>query len=262
MTSTHSNTYIHTEDVHHLDSSPSEIIPILIEVINPKSVIDIGCGIGNFVSEFKKHGINDVLGVDGEWTDINAIKDNVGLNNFVSHDLTKIFETSRKYDLVISLEVAEHIANCFSDEFVESLTRSGDEIIFSAAIPHQGGQNHINEQWNDFWVSKFLEKGYYKKDIIKPLIWNNNNIFWWYRQNILLFTKHPHKYNNYIDLNLLDVIHKDNYLLKIGDISYLKELITKNQVIIEDYYRILRGEYNLMFYLKRIIKKIYLKING
>jgi len=262
MIKTQDSIYTHTEDVHHLDSSPSELVPILIEIINPKSVIDIGCGIGNFIAEFKKHGINDVLGVDGIWADMDAISTNIGIKDFVSHDLTTTFKANRKYDLVISLEVAEHIGIDYSDKFLDSLTNSGDEIVFSAALPNQGGQNHINEQWTDFWVDKFLERGYFKKDIIKPLIWNNNNIFWWYRQNIMLFTKNPNKYNKYLDLNISDLIHKENYLIKINEIYYLKQIIANKQLIVDDYYKMLRGEFSIVFYLKKVLKSIKNTFNG
>ena len=76
--------YKHTEDAHHNDNSPSEIIPILIKNFNPKSVIDIGCGVGNFLREFKKNGINDILGIDGDWTDLDEIEKNIGKENFLN----------------------------------------------------------------------------------------------------------------------------------------------------------------------------------
>ncbi len=59
--------YKHSEVIHNL-SAPNQIVPLLMEICNPKSVIDVGCGVGTFLSVFKKHGVNDVLGIDGSWT--------------------------------------------------------------------------------------------------------------------------------------------------------------------------------------------------
>jgi hypothetical protein len=70
---------------------------------------------------------------------------------------------------------------------VESLTRHGDTILFSAAIPGQGGTHHINEQFPEYWAAVFRQKGFSVVDVLRPAIWTNNRVNWWYRQNLLLF---------------------------------------------------------------------------
>lgn len=48
-------------------SSARIIVPMLFEAIHPQSVIDIGCGIGVWLNEFKKCGAETIQGVDGKW---------------------------------------------------------------------------------------------------------------------------------------------------------------------------------------------------
>jgi hypothetical protein len=90
---------------------------------------------------------------------------------------------------VVSLEVAEHLPESSADTFIESLVAHGDVILFSAAVPGQGGQHHINEQWPEYWQQKFAKHGFYFHDTIRPLIWNNEKVNWWYRQNIFIINR-------------------------------------------------------------------------
>lgn len=247
---TEKKVYVHTPNVHHNDNSPMEIVPILAQILKPKSVIDIGCGVGNFLREFKNNGIEDILGVDGEWADLDEIERNVGKNKFISYNLNNIYQPGMKYDLATSFEVAEHIDDKFANNFVETLTNCSDNIVFSAAIPLQGGQNHINEQWNEYWVEKFDKLGYTCVDFLKPYFWRNENVFWWYKQNILFFTRTPKLYHDKLDVNKLDnVIHKDLFMLKTAEL----ELLRKTKI---EYERILSGGYTWKFYFKNLIKSL------
>jgi len=180
------NTYIHTEYIHNLNA-PREVVPIIMELINPKSVLDVGCGTGTWLKVFAENGVENYLGVDGDFVDKNQIK--IPLSKFKVHDLRQDLKLDTKFDLVISLEVAEHLPESCAYDFVNSLVRHGEVIVFSAAIPRQGGQNHLNEQWPEYWREKFEIHGYYFHDIIRPLIWDNEKIEWWYRQNIFLIIK-------------------------------------------------------------------------
>jgi len=105
----------------------------------------------------------------------------------------------------MSLEVAEHLPEDKADLFVSVLVAHAEKIVFSAAIPSQGGQNHLNEQWPEYWQKKFEKHGYYFHDTIRPLIWNNAAIDWWYRQNMFLVTKERS------DVKILPVIHPELY---------------------------------------------------
>ena len=83
--------------------------------------------------------------------------------------------------------MAEHLSEASADGFVASLVRLAPVVLFSAAIPHQGGTGHINEQWPDYWVAKFAGHDFAVVDCLRRRLWNNAKILPWYRQNMLVF---------------------------------------------------------------------------
>ena len=92
-----------------------------------------------------------------------------------------------RFDLAISLEVAEHLPQTHAAAFVGELTRLAPAVLFSAAIPGQGGLNHVNEQWPDYWAALFEAQGFQPIDTLRWRIWGDDQITWWYKQNLLLF---------------------------------------------------------------------------
>ncbi|MBS1596762.1 MAG: methyltransferase domain-containing protein [Bacteroidetes bacterium] len=184
--SDHEVQYEHSAEIHNL-KTPKLVVPIIIDKLKPSSVVDIGCGTGTWLRIFQDHGIDDILGVDGVNVDTNALF--IPKEKFQAHDLRKKLDLKRKFDLVLSLEVAEHLEEKFSGDLVDLLTSLGDRIIFSAAIPTQGGQNHINEQWQSYWIKKFEERNFCYYDLIRPLVWDIPQIEFWYKQNMLFFCK-------------------------------------------------------------------------
>lgn len=202
--------------------SAKEIVPVVMNLLSPKSVVDVGCGLGNFLSEFSKQGVKKVLGIDGDWVNLKDLL--ISEKDFIKYDLTKPLNMDKKFDLVVSLEVAEHLPKESAEEFVDTLTKLGNVILFSAAIPNQGGVNHLNEQWHIYWEDLFLKKGYIGIDFLRKTIWNNKKISWWYRQNIVLFVKKESLKKNKsfekklksfirkVDYQILPLIHPENYL--------------------------------------------------
>jgi SAM-dependent methyltransferase len=181
--------YIHEEAVHNL-KAPEEVVPFIFRLLNPKSVLDVGCGLGTWLQAFQALGVNDVLGVDGNYVNRDLLK--IPQERFMPLDLTKTWTANRKFDLVISLEVAEHLEEKFADTFIKSLVKHGDVILFSAAIPRQGGQNHLNEQWLSYWLDKFNKLDFVMYDAVRPVFWNNKNVDVWYKQNMVIFCKAGH----------------------------------------------------------------------
>ena len=206
--------YIHKEAVHNL-SAPQEIVPEIMKLLQPRSVVDIGCGLGTFLYCFKEAGVNSVLGVDGPWTDKSLLSKFLSTDEFIEMDLEKKINLNRRFDLVVSLEVAEHLSPESADIFVENLVSAGDVILFSAAIPFQGGQNHLNEQWLTYWEKKFNKHGYIIHDFLRPIFWNNPNIFWWYKQNMVFITTREFSFKTVPAYNLLlNVVHYESFEAK------------------------------------------------
>lgn len=204
----------------------SEIMPILVQALKPKSIVDVGCGQGIFLHEAERNGI-EVLGIDGEYVE----KDKLLISNFLPFDLSKPLKYEKKFDLAISFEVAEHIPKESSDIFVDTLTGLSDVIAFSAAIPGQGGIGHVNEEWASYWVEKFKKKNYYSSNCLRKIFWNNDKITPLRRQNILLFVKND-RYKEVISCfetqNIWDIVHPETYRSEKG---YIQNLISENELL-------------------------------
>ena len=168
-------------------NSAKEILPLIMDIVKPKSVIDVGCGLGTWLSVFRELGVADITGMDGDWVEENRLL--ISKENFISTDLENPAQINEKFDLAISLEVAEHISPENSEKFVKYLTGKAPVILFSAAIPHQGGVNHVNEQWPTYWINIFEKYNYQVIDCIRRKIWENKKIEVWYIQNMFLFVE-------------------------------------------------------------------------
>lgn len=168
-------------------TSAAIVIPLVETLAGPASVLDVGCGVGSWLAEWEIRGVTDVFGIDGEYVAESALE--IAREKFQPKDLRTPFSLGRRFDLVECLEVAEHLDEPYADGFVESLVSHADTILFSAAIPGQTGNHHVNEQWPSYWIPKFEKLGFRAFDVIRPRIWANRQIEVWYRQNILLFSK-------------------------------------------------------------------------
>jgi 2-polyprenyl-3-methyl-5-hydroxy-6-metoxy-1,4-benzoquinol methylase len=167
--------------------SAKKILPTIIDWIKPVNVADVGCGVGAWLKAFKDSGINKVTGYDGSYVKTENLL--IDKEEFIIADLEKKLTTDVKYDLLVCLEVAEHLTPNRSTGFIEDITQMSDIILFSAAIPGQEGTFHINEQYPAYWINIFNKNGYECFDCIRPLIWNMEEIEFWYKQNIMLFIK-------------------------------------------------------------------------
>lgn len=183
----HEIKYVHSAKAHNIRAAEA-FLPILIKEIGlPRSVVDVGCGTGTWLHVFKKLGVEKILGIDGDNVDAGQL--HIDQSEFKARNLTRPVGQEEHFELAVCLEVAEHLPESVSDVLVSSLCSLSDTILFSAAPPNQGGQNHINEQPFDYWREKFNQRGYLFKDVFRSLIWNDDRIDPWYRQNIFLVQK-------------------------------------------------------------------------
>jgi SAM-dependent methyltransferase len=167
-------------------SSAGVVVPMLLEMAEVGTVLDVGCGVGAWLAAFADRGIS-VTGVDQ--VDLPDAMLMIDSCHVMRRDLSLPLDLGRKFDLVISLEVAEHLSAAVADIFVDSLIRHGDMVLFSAAIPSQGGYHHLNERWQSYWASLFRERGYRAFDILRPRVWNDRRVSYWYAQNGLLYVR-------------------------------------------------------------------------
>lgn len=166
-------------------SSARAIAPLVIDLVKPRSVVDIGCGIGTWLRAFADLGIEDYIGLDGEYVNQSDLL--IPADRFRAAELTKPPSLEQKFDLAVCLEVAEHLPQTVANRFVDYLTTAAPVVLFSAALPGQRGTNHINEQWPSYWRQRFENRGYIRLDPIRPQVWRDNRVKWWYKQNIYLY---------------------------------------------------------------------------
>jgi SAM-dependent methyltransferase len=170
--------------------SAQVVVSILMDALQPKSVLDLGCGRGAWLGVWKAAGASQVLGVDGDYVDRNDLA--IDLSEFSAQDLGSTIDLDRRFDLVESLEVAEHLPESRARGFVADLCRHSDTVLFGAAPPGQGGEHHINEQPYSYWRTFFSELGYDAFDFVRPQITERREVAPWYRYNTLLYVKREH----------------------------------------------------------------------
>jgi SAM-dependent methyltransferase len=161
------------------------VVPIIMELIQPRSVVDIGCGIGTWLAVFAEHDVADYVGIDGDYVDRSQLL--IPPERFLGRDLTQQVELGRRFDLAVSLEVAEHLPAASARVLLATLTGLAPVVLFSAAVPGQYGVHHINEQWPSYWASLFAEHKFVPIDVVRPRIWGMTGVASWYVQNTLLF---------------------------------------------------------------------------
>lgn len=225
------------EQLDFTERSARHIAAMVFELVQPQRVIDFGCGTGVWLSVFQRLGTWRVMGVDGDFVDTQWLK--VPREDFCRHDLTQPFEVDEHYDLALCLEVAEHLPPESAPGLVQSLVSAADVVMFSAAIPYQGGTHHLNEQWQSYWASLFREHDYLPIDYIRPRVWDDDGIEYYYRQNLLLYA-----HSAVIDANpalqaartatndaQLDIIHPETLeQIRVGRVKHLVNRAVRNSV--------------------------------
>jgi SAM-dependent methyltransferase len=205
--------------------SAQVVVPIILQLVQPKAVVDVGCGDGTWLAVLREHGISDTLGLDGDYVDRRKLQ--IPQDQFMAADLSSPFELPRTFDLAVSLEVAEHLPPQSAEGFVDSLVRLAPVVLFSAAIPLQGGTQHVNEQWPDYWASLFRHHDYVPIDFIRGKIWDNDDVEWWYAQNCLVFANSASLKNDNLlraafeatNPHQLNIVHPRQYLPTVASLE-------------------------------------------
>lgn len=166
-------------------ASAKAVIDLLLPLLSPRSVLDVGCARGTWLSVWRDLGHCEVVGIDGDYVNLADLR--IAASSFQSHDLHTPLRLGRRFDLAQSLEVAEHLPEERAAGFVADLVAHADIVLFAAARPGQGGEHHINEQPYDYWRALFSRHDYVAIDFLRPALRDQAEVSSWYRYNTLLY---------------------------------------------------------------------------
>lgn len=199
-------------------------VRLLARHMAPQSVVDLGCGRGTWLRAFAEAGAQRLVGIDGPWNRReNMVDERIDLYQMDLAQPVRL-PNEERFDLAISLEVAEHLPPAAARTFVSSLTGFADLVIFGAAYTRQGGTDHFNEQPNSYWAAYFEAEGYVPFDLFRPAVWGDPEVPFWYQQNAFLYARHGS--TAYAELlssgasklanrAFMDCVHPDLYQIKL-----------------------------------------------
>jgi SAM-dependent methyltransferase len=175
--------YSHEDNLHTVCGARAAL-GVLFEASLPSSILDVGCGTGVWLRAALELGISDIYGIDG----VTISEQNLRFPStyFRRQDLRSIWDLGRRFEIVLCLEVAEHLLPEAAPCLIASLVQHSELIIFSAAAPAQAGQHHVNCQWPSYWQKMFNSYGYSCDDAVRWRLWENQAVEPWYRQNMFI----------------------------------------------------------------------------
>ena len=193
-------------------TSARKVASLLLQQMSIDTLLDVGSGHGAWAAEWLLAGVREVIAVDGDYVAPDQLA--IDPSAFSAHDLSRPLDLKRRFDLVQSLEVAEHIAADHADLFVDNLVKHGDVVLFSAAVPHQGGEHHVNEQPPQYWRERFAARGYAAFDWVRPQIANCREVKAWYRFNSLNYANEAGQER--LSRTILEARVPDGEIVRIG----------------------------------------------
>ena len=168
-------------------AAAERIVPLVQQQLSVGSVLDVGCAQGAWLAVWRRCGVLDCVGVDGD--DVDRSRLLFPAVDFRTHNLQLALDLGRRFDFVQCLEVAEHLPAASAGVLLETLTRHGDAVLFSAAPPGQGGHGHVNERSYEYWRGEFANRDFAALDFLRPRILHDRRIDPWYRYNPLLYVR-------------------------------------------------------------------------
>lgn len=200
--------YFYEDTASQSAIAAKRIVPEILDLGSISSVLDVGCGSGIWLATFADNGVEDYCGLD---YDVGSDQLLIPPNRFQRRNLERPFDLDRRFDLVTCLEVAEHLPATSASDLVTSISRHSDLVLFSAAVPGQGGDHHVNEQWPSYWRKYFEAHDFELFDILRGRIWWWSDVTYYFRQNLLLYARNDAAQQLRLlgDAKPVDIVHPD-----------------------------------------------------
>ncbi len=172
-----------TKEGHAHDSRLAGAILKILKARKIDTLVDFGCGTGEYARFFKKHNLV-IEAYDGNpWTE--QLSGGIGQVK----DLSQQFNLLKQFGCVMSLEVGEHIPAEFEQAFLDNLVKhslEGGLIILSWAIPGQDGDGHVNCQTNDYIMQQMQDRGFYLDNTLTTQLRKAASL-WWFKNSLMVF---------------------------------------------------------------------------
>jgi SAM-dependent methyltransferase len=147
--------FFETTDPHHVPMY-TLLADSIVELEAPASVVDVGCGAGILLERFQERNV-EIRGIEGSRhaIELSGVRDHI-LRANLEHGVPAV----GRFDLACCIEVAEHLPARSAKGLVDGLTRLSDAVVFTAALPGQGGTHHVNERPHAYWEGLFARAGF------------------------------------------------------------------------------------------------------
>lgn len=212
------------------ERSSRRIVPMIMELLDIRSVVDFGCGTGSWLKQFYDCEVRDLLGIDYSSIPYAALQ--ISGKYLIKENIGQPINLDRQFDLAMSLEVAEHLPSSCAATLVENLVKAAPVVLFSGAIPHQGGTNHINEQWPEYWAEHFAVHDYVPIDALREKLWDDDNVAYWYAQNLIFYVKRD-VLQNHQSLRKFLALTNPKFLTRIHPKVYVRNYkMLKNPLLV------------------------------
>jgi hypothetical protein len=157
----------------------------LVSLFHSKNVCDFGCGLGTYVNRLRQAGIK-CDGFDG-----NPNTEELSSGACHTLNLAKVFQLEDRYDVVLCLEVAEHIPKQYETILLNNLAaHSKQTIVLSWAVPEQDGYHHVNCRTNCYSIYQFWKRGFWLQPTATLLLRRHCSLPF-FRNTLVVFSKHP-----------------------------------------------------------------------
>ena len=170
-----------TGEGHAYDCRLSQAILKLIKKHDFEYLLDLGCGMADYSKHFSRFGIQ----CDAYDGNPNTKELTGGIGQVL--DLSKQIDLGCSYDVVLSLEVGEHIPATNEQKFIDNICNHATSmIILSWAVPGQAGDGHVNCQSNEYIIAEMNKRGFYLENVFTAKLRKSSSL-WWFKNSLMVF---------------------------------------------------------------------------